>query len=296
MNVNDQLGQEIAEARRRFDEACARLRPDLHRFCTRMTGNPCDGEDVVHDALVLAFYRLSELRDGRSLRGWLFRIAHNKCIDLLRARRRTELLDDELPEGHAMDDDLDRKQRTERVFAHILTELPPRERACVVLKDVLDCSLEDTADIVGSSVGAVKAALHRGRAKLERADRAPGATVLPPRHRDLVERYLAAFNRRDWNGVLALLSDDARLEVVHRSEGPFRDSSYFTNYGRLSWRWKLALAWVDGAEAIVHFREVGDAWQPHAIVQLDIDADAGRIAGVRDYVHVDYLLRSSRVE
>jgi hypothetical protein len=91
-------------------------------------------------------------------------------------------------------------------------------------------------------------------------------------------------------------SDDARLEVVHRSEGPVRDSSYFTNYGRLSWRWKLALAWVDGAEAIVHFREVGDAWQPHAIVQLDIDADADRIAGVRDYVHVDYLLRSSRVE
>src|SRR6266545_3988906 len=54
---------ELDAARRRFDDACARLRPDLHRFCTRMLGNPCDAEDVLQDALVLAFYRSSELRD-----------------------------------------------------------------------------------------------------------------------------------------------------------------------------------------------------------------------------------------
>jgi RNA polymerase sigma-70 factor (ECF subfamily) len=296
--VNDPPSQEIAEARRRFDDACDRLRPDLHRFCTRMTGNPCDGEDVVHDTLALAFYRLAELREAGSLRAWLFRIAHNKCIDLLRARRRTGALDDVDPtsEDPAMDEHIDRKQRTERVLANIVTELPPRERACVVLKDVLEFSLEDTADVVGSSVGAVKAALHRGRDKLERAERDPPRArgSLHPDQRALVERYLAAFNHRDWNAVLALLSDEARLEVVHRSEGPVRGSSYFTNYGRLAWPWKLALARVDGIESVVHFRQVDGAWLPHAVVQLAIED--GRISLVRDYVHVDYLLCNSTVE
>ena len=293
--MNDPVSQEITDARRRFDEACEQLRPDLHRFCTRMTGNPCDGEDIVHDTVVLAFYRLAELRDSSALRGWLFRIAHNKCIDLLRTHRRLDVLGDDLPDQeHPMDERLDRRQRTERVLANIVTELPPRERACVVLRDVLDCSLEDTAEIVGSSVGAVKAALHRGRDKLERAEHAPSRRrSLPAHHRDLIERYVAAFNRRDWDAVRTLLSDEARLEVVHRSEGAF-GATYFANYGRLAWPWKLALAHVDGTESIVHFRQVDGAWLPHAVIQLAIDDD--KVAVIRDYVHVDYLLRNSIVE
>ena len=295
--MTDPISQEITDARRRFDEACERLRPDLHRFCTRMTGDPCAGEDLVHDTLVLAFYRLAELRDLTSLRAWLFRIAHNKCIDLLRARRRLDALgdDDTLDPEHPMDERLDRKQRTERVLANIVTELPPRERACVLLRDVLDHSLEHTAEIVGSSVGAVKAALHRGRDKLERADHAPPRPrrALPARHRDLIQRYLAAFNRRDWDAVRSLLSADARLEVVHRSEGPF-GTTYFTNYGRLAWPWKLALAHVDGTESIVHFRQVDGTWLPHAIIQLAIADD--QITLVRDYIHVDYLLRYSTID
>jgi RNA polymerase sigma-70 factor (ECF subfamily) len=291
--VKEQLSQDIAEARRRFDEACDRLRPDLHRFCTRMTGSPCDGEDVLQDALVLAFYRFSELRDGASLRAWIFRIAHNKCIDFLRARKPYDALEEgqHAEEEPIMDEALAHKQRAERVLTSIVVDLPPKERACVVLKDVLDWSLEEIAEITESSVGAVKAALHRGRDKLEDAERTgpSRAGVLEARHRAIVERYLDAFNRRDWDGVRALLSDEARLEVVHRSEGPFRDAPYLLNYGRLAWRWKLRLVRVDGVEAIVHFREVDGAWVPHSVVQLGIAGDA--ITVVRDYVHVDYLLR-----
>jgi RNA polymerase sigma-70 factor (ECF subfamily) len=291
--VNGEPGPELADARRRFDEVCDRLRPELHRFCTRMTGSPCDGEDVLQDALVLAFYRFSELRDGGSLRAWLFRIAHNKCIDFLRGQKHFEALDaHDVEEEAAMDDTLDHKQRVARTLTTIVTALPPRERACILLKDVLDWSLEETATITGASVGAVKAALHRGRAKLEQAagddPPPPRSAALAPQHRALVDRYLAAFNQRDWNAVFALLSDEARLEVVHRAEGPFRDASYFTNYGSLPWRWKLARVRVDGVEAIVHFRERDGAWRPHSIVQLTVAGDA--ITLVRDYVHVDYLL------
>jgi RNA polymerase sigma-70 factor, ECF subfamily len=259
-----------------------------------MTGSPCDGEDVLQDALILAFYRFSELRDAGAFRAWVFRIAHNKCIDFLRGHKRFEGLDPayDLEEDAAMDDTLDHKQRVAQTLASIVTALPPRERACILLKDVLECSLEETATITGSSVGAVKAALHRGRGRLEHAagtgELAASEALLAPHHRDLIERYLAAFNRRDWDGVFALLSDEARLEVVHRGEGPFRDACYFTNYGQLSWRWKLALVRVDGVESIVHFRERDGAWCPHAIVQLTISGDA--ITVVRDYIHVDYLL------
>jgi RNA polymerase sigma-70 factor (ECF subfamily) len=264
-----------------------------------MTGSPCDGEDVLQDAMVLAFYRLSELREGGSLRAWLFRVAHNKCIDFLRRRRRFDQIvskgeGDDGREERTMDDELDHKARAERALSNIVTKLPPKERACVVLRDVLDCSLEEAAEITGSNVGAVKAALHRGREKLEHAGHAlESRAALEPGDRALVERYLAAFNRRDWGAVQALLSEEARLEVVERSEGPFAEARYFINYGLLPCVWKLALAWVDGVESVVQFRWIDGVWVPHTVVQLSVEG--GQITLVRDYTHVDYLLRHCAV-
>ena len=275
-------------ARRRFDDACEPLRVDLHRFCTRMTGSPCDGEDVLQDALVHAFDRFAELRDGGAFRAWVFRIAHNRCIDFLRGRRRFDALDEEAAEETTnMDNALDDKLRVERALAAIVTELPPRERACVMLKDVLDLSLEETAEITGTSLGAVKAALHRGRAKVEHA-RPTSTRELPAEQRVVIEQYLAAFNRRDWGAVQAMLSEEAHLEVVNRSEGPFRDACYFVNHERLRWNWRLALAHVDGTMALVRFREVDSTWVPQSVVQLSIAN--GKIARVRDFIHVEYLL------
>jgi RNA polymerase sigma-70 factor (ECF subfamily) len=291
------LAQAVAAARRRFEERSAALRPDLHRFCTRMTGDPCDGEDVLQDALATAFYRLGELRDDASFRSWVFRIAHNRCIDFLRARRRDAVLDDVVDDeatagaGPGIPDELDDRRRVEGALARIVADLPPRERACVILKDVLDHSLDDIAAITSTSLGAVKAALHRGRAKLARTG-PPPPRRLTAGDRALVERYLAAFNRRDWDGVLAILASDARLEVVTVREGAIRDSSYFTNYSKLP-PWKLALAFVDGVEQIVHFRWRDGGWVPLSVVQLAIAH--GAVTRIRDFVHVEYLLADSDV-
>jgi RNA polymerase sigma-70 factor (ECF subfamily) len=189
------------------------------------------------------------------------------------------------------DEATDQRERVEQALVKLATELPPKERACLVLDDVLGWSLEETAEIVGSSVGAVKAALHRARARLAHAARGAEprtARAIDPGRRALVARYLEAFNRQDWDAVRALVADDARLEVVHRVECPLRESSYFVNYASLSWRWKLALADVDGVESIVHFRELGGAWAPRSMVRLEVAG--GAIVRVRDYVHVDYLL------
>jgi RNA polymerase sigma-70 factor (ECF subfamily) len=284
--------QQVLEARQAFDQQCTRLRPDLHRFCARMTGSLSDGEDMVQEVLVHAFYRLPELRDGASLRAWLFRMAHNRCVDLLRSRRATLPLDEEALPTEVEGASLENQELAQSVLVTIFTQLPPRERAAVVLKDVLGYSLEEAAEITSSSVGAIKAAVHRARQKLERASSVGRPPTLTDEHRDVIERYVQRFNARDWAGVRALLAEDARLEVVERLEGSF-DGRYFHNYAAITEDFRLAWAELEGEPAIVQYRRSGQGWQPHSLLLLFVTD--GRVSRVRDYIHVEYLLRGAHV-
>ena len=284
--------QHILEARQSFDQVSARLRPDLHRFCARMLGSLSDGEDVVQEVLVHAFYHLPELREGASLRAWLFRVAHNRCIDLLRSRKAFLPLDEE---AWAADDphaSLEAQQLAQNVLLTIFTQLPPKERAAIVLKDVLGYSLEETADITSSTVGSVKAAIHRARGKLIVALSDRAAEPLSDERMTAVERYIERFNARDWDGVRALLAHDARLEVVDHLEGRF-DGRYFTNYAALPNDFRLVQTLVEGVPAIVQFRKSAGSWRPHSLLLLFVEGD--KISRVRDYVHIAYLLEGANV-
>src|SRR4029453_8287319 len=84
----DAIPAELQEGRQRFLALVAEVRPELHRYCARMTGSIADGEDVVQDALARAYYELSDLKEVPNLRPWLFRIAHNRAIDYLRRYER----------------------------------------------------------------------------------------------------------------------------------------------------------------------------------------------------------------
>src|SRR5262249_23974978 len=149
-----------------FLETIINLRPILHCYCARMTGSVMDGEDVVQDALFEAYRKLDKFDDSRSINPWLFRFAHNRCIDFLKKRGvRVE------PETAAMDSDSVEAIEPAglelgRAVEHLVTSLPPKERACVLLKDVFDYSLEEIAELVDSTVGGVKAALNPARTKL----------------------------------------------------------------------------------------------------------------------------------
>jgi RNA polymerase sigma factor (sigma-70 family) len=135
-----------------FLETITQLRPRLHRYCSRMTGSVMDGEDVVQDALFEGYRKLDQYDESRPLAPWLFKIAHNRCIDLLRKRGvRVEVEtaamgpDSMMPANPAV---LGVGQAVERLVIH----LPPKERACVLLKDVFDYTLEEITELVGSTV------------------------------------------------------------------------------------------------------------------------------------------------
>jgi RNA polymerase sigma-70 factor (ECF subfamily) len=281
-----------------FLETVRDLRPKLHRYCARMTGSVLDGEDVVQDALFHAYRKLDTFEDGHRLEPWLFRIAHNQCIDFLRRRRVRQGAEAEAVAEDFVEPIEATGDGVQRAIEHVVLALPPKERACVLLKDVFDYSLEEIADLVDSTVGGVKAALSRGRSKLVKLT--PAASPAASWHRasertgekQLLELYVDRFNRRDWDGLRELIAQDARVRVADRFAGLLADSPYFGRYDRLTTPWRVTLGVVDGERVALALRRDRGAWIPDAIMR--IDRAGGHIVGVSDYKHCPWVLTAAR--
>ena len=290
----DELIGRLDGARRQFLALVEPVRAELHRYCARMTGSVADGEDVVQDTLATACYELSQLKALPPLRPWLFRIAHNRAIDHWRRERlrQAEPLDvaAEMPDDAARepDEQLARHQAVRAAISGFLA-LPATQRACLILKDVLDHSLDEIAAELGLSVPAVKSSLHRARAALpaERGEPQGRATLAVSTH---LQRYAALFNARDWDGVRALLADDARLDLVSRRKLVGREvGTYFSNYDGVP-GWRVDPAWLDGEEVLAVRLAAGDA-RPAYIIVLGWRDD--RVRTIRDYRYVPYIVREA---
>ena len=271
------------------------LRPSLHRYCARMTGSVADGEDVVQDALFHAYRRLDSFDDARPLKPWLFRIAHNRCIDLLRSRGAREDAEAGADTPDAVWPDDPPGPALGRAIEHLVLALPPMERACVLLKDVLDHSLEEIAELVGTTLGGVKAALHRGRAKLA-ASPAPiprAEASAPPHVAAVLVQYVERFNRRDWESLRELVRHDARVRVADRFTGPLDESGYFGRYDQLATPWRFVLADVDGAPMLVAEYDERGVWVGRGIVRLQVRD--GRVAEIADYRHCPWILGAAEI-
>src|SRR5438093_6820427 len=146
-----------------FLETISTLRPSMHRYCARMTGSVMDGEDVVQEALIEAYRKLDQFDDSRPLKPWLFRIAHNRCIDFVRRKGVRDQAEAAAAVPEAVSPTEPATLRIGKAVEQLVATLPPKERACVLLKDVFNYSLEEIADLVDSTVGSLKAALNRGR-------------------------------------------------------------------------------------------------------------------------------------
>ena len=234
-----------------FLETVSTLRPSLHRYCARMTGSILDGEDVVQEALIEAYRKLDKYDESRPLKPWLFRIAHNRCIDFLRRKG----VRDEAEAAAALPEAVSPSEPATlgigKAVEHLVASLPPKERACILLKDVFDYSLDEIAELVDSTVGGVKAALNRGRTKLTSSPpSSPSVRSANPELAQIMQLYVDRFNVKTGTGVRELISADARLNVLDRFAGKFADAPCFFNYDRWPWPWKLALGesgWGIGA-------------------------------------------------
>ncbi len=275
----------FAEAREQFLGLVETIRPDLHRYCARLTGSVVEGEDIVQDTLAKAFYALSLQPEVPELRPWLFRIAHNQAVDFLKShgRSHTEVRAD-LEDVIGFEDRPD-PAVVRAALARFVT-LPLAQRSAVILKDVLDHSVEETAAIMGSTVLAVKAALVRGRARLLEEEAEPREHDTTTRQ--ALERYASLFNARDWDGVRALVADDCRLDLVSKSQRRGKEvRMYFGRYEkedialrvvRLEGRLALA-AYVAGAESPTYF--------------ILLEWSDGRVASIRDFRYVPYIAREA---
>jgi RNA polymerase sigma-70 factor, ECF subfamily len=275
-----------------FLETITQLRPRLHRYCSRMTGSVMDGEDVVQDALFEAYRKLDQYDDSRPLAPWLFRIAHNRCIDFLRRRGvRVEAETAAINPDFVMPADPS-VLGVGRAVEQLVINLPPMERACVLLKDIFDYTLEEIAELVSSTVGGVKAALSRGRSKLAASPKPAASRREPnPELSRILHLYVDRFNQRDWEGLRKLISADARLRVADRFAGSFDESPYFGNYERQAVPWRLTVAEVDGELALVVLRGHGDEWRPGSVARLEV-ADH-HIARIVDYTHCPWILSAA---
>jgi len=277
--------------------SAAELRPELHRYCARLMGSVIDGEDVVQDTLARALVSLQELEEqGQEmppLRPWLFRIAHNRALDLLRSRavRLAEPIEaaSEVADP-ASPDPVEMLMRQEAVKTAVsrFAELPTVQRSVVILKDVLDESLNEIAALLDLTVDAVKGHLARGRARLREinAHAGSGQEARPPSA--LVAHYVALFNQQDWDGLRALLADDVKLiQSTHAPRiGSAEVGSFFTIYARFDGVW-LAPAWLEGREVIAVFENRTDS-KPDYVMWLEWRD--GRISFIRDYRYARYVI------
>jgi RNA polymerase sigma-70 factor (ECF subfamily) len=297
---------ELGHARARFLELVAELRPELHRYCARLTGSIVDGEDVVQDTLAKAYYAISMATEMPPLRPLLFRIAHNAAMDVLRRyeRRHVDLVA-ELPDAAAVDDRPD--SETVRAALASFLDLPIAQRSAVILKDVLGCTLDEIVESTGGTLPAVKAALFRGRATLRARAAPPGsapaATVsasplaIDAGERARLHQYAALFNARDWEALRRYIAEDCRLDLVSRLErrGP-AVGVYFERYADLR-DYRIVPGVLDdailGGRLALGFYSPRSAENPSSFVL--IEWRAGDITLIRDFRYVPYIADEIRL-
>jgi RNA polymerase sigma-70 factor (ECF subfamily) len=226
----DALRVETRAAWHRYLDLLVAFRPQLHAYCRKLTGNIWDGEDLLHDTLLKGFASMGLTTTPiENPRGYLTRIATNLWIDMQR-RRESEARALALESVETEQPRITDRKGALHAGARLLETLAPQEQAAVVLKDVLDMNLKEIAEILLTTEGAVKAALHRGRERLKTEPRIARRHASP----ELVERFANLLNASDLQGLIALMLDGGRVEMSSTLVEHGRDE--YTRKG--SWLWQ----------------------------------------------------------
>jgi RNA polymerase sigma-70 factor (ECF subfamily) len=285
------------DAHRLFVEMVAEVRPELFKYCARMTGSIFDGEDIVQETLAKAYVALGSMAQAPPLKPWLFRIAHNAAMDFLKRyeRKHVDLVAQPPDPTDAEDGGVD-PALVEAALIRFVA-LPALQRSAIVLKDVLGHSLAETAATMGTSVSAVKAALVRARADLASSPLPPDGSPIretSAEERRNLRRYAALFNNRDWDALRALMSEQSRLEVVTRTRRRGAAAAeYYVRYAEIAPQEDLRAeaGWVDGTPIVAVFRPASSAVPAYFVL---IEWNGEKVALIRDFRYVPYIADGAR--
>jgi RNA polymerase sigma-70 factor, ECF subfamily len=300
-------------------EDLEQYRRELTAYCYRMLGSVFEADDAIQETMVRAWQGLNGFEGRSSLRSWLYRIATNVCLDLLRGRQRravamdlgpsstadtalgsmlpehvwmTPLPDARVAPGDGDPAELAASRETVRLaFVTALQHLPPRQRAVLILREVLRWQATEVAELLDTSVASVNSALQRARATLATRDVAASEQAQPlnAEQQALLARYVDAFERYDISSLVTLLHDDAIMSMPPYDfwlQGPTEMARFFLGQGVGCRGSRLVATSANAAAAFGSYKPDGHGgYEPWAIQVIELSGD--RIVGHHNFLDTE---------
>jgi RNA polymerase sigma-70 factor, ECF subfamily len=292
-------------------------RTELTAYAYRMLGSTFEAEDAVQETMVRAWKSIDRFEGRAALRSWLYRIATNVCLDMLNSRqRRARPMDlgpagsaeadfhggvlpeaawlEPIPDSRVLPEDGDpaelaaSRETLRLAFVNALQHLPARQRAVLILREVLRWQASEVAELLDTSVASVNSALQRARAQLGDSELSPDQPVAPldDTQRELLDRYVTAFEQYDMDALIPLLQEDASLSMPPFDlwlQGAEQVRLWFEGHGIGCKGSRLLPISANGMPGFAQYRPSPEGgWEPWALQVLEISD--GRIAHLNSFL------------
>jgi RNA polymerase sigma-70 factor (ECF subfamily) len=300
-------------------EDLEQYRRELTGYCYRMLGSAFEAEDAVQETMVRAWKGIDGFEGRSAVRSWLYRIATNVCLDQLRGRQRRATPMDlgpagsvesfvgvtrpentwvqPIPDGQVMLADSDdpaevaaARETIRLAFVTALQHLPARQRAVLILREVLRWQATEVAELLDTTVASVNSALQRARATLADHDRgATDVAAIEPEEQALVARYVEAFERYDIASLVALLHDDAVMSMPPYDfwlQGAEEMGRWFGGPGADCEGSRLIPLAANGCAAFAQYRPDGEGGHTAWSIQV-LEVSGGRIVGHHNFLDLE---------
>ncbi len=289
----------------------------LTGYCYRMIGSGAEAEDAVQETMVRAWKASDKLQERGALKAWLFRIANNVCLDMLQSSQRRAVPMDLGPASNAdaplgapltenawvrpiadarvLPEEADpaelaaQKETLRLAFVAALQHLPPRQRAVLILREVLRWQATEVAELLDTSVASVNSALQRARTTIDELDLESGgasSTVDDAEQKKLLADYVALFESWDISSLVKLVRDDANFSMPPFPlwvRGPEQIANFMRGHGAKCENSKLLVTEANGGPAVGLYNWDGDGYAPWAIVVLEMSD--GAISGLHHFIY-----------
>ena len=293
-------------------------RKELTGYCYRMLGSGFEAEDAVQETMVRAWKNFDRFEGRSSVRSWLYRIATNVCLDMLQGpQRRARPMDlgpasaastpltagigehnwvMPVPDGRVLPDDGDpadlaaARESIRLAFVAALQHLPAKQRAVLILREVLRWQATEVAELLETSVASVNSALQRARATLETVNvDASTPLQVDDEQRALLDRYVDAFERYDITSLVSLLHEDATFTMPPFElwlQGTDDIAQWYVGQGSACEGSRLVATSANGCPAFASYKPGGDGvWVPFNLHLVEISG--GRITGLHHFLYPD---------